>query len=391
MRSRKSQPHLFRSPPLLQGTTALGQPQKVEEIGETFIPYTVFKDYVRGLAEGSFRGAKYDLLHHNCNTFSNDLCQFLCGCCIPKYILDLPQDFLATPLGQTLAPLISAAGGNNSGGFSFEPQISGQSALGGREASPGFEDLNTQIEAARLQSLALNERRNEIKEKIAKKEKKKEKKRKKEGKSGSASSTAESDVNNNTMSEANSGNGDVIPSEMLPSEQVLQDEANERQAEEERKKAREPPVIFNTVEAKVELDELVKHLDGSLTQDEQVALEELHQYLLMGEGSWALGEGFLVFVERVLRDPNVKPEVRVHLLRALANAALKDDVILLLHQDRKDHVLMNYAQDIDRHTLEEQQAMALFVSVFKNIEFHERITRSLVLWSPWSSADGEFV
>jgi hypothetical protein len=43
-------------------------------------------------------------------------------------------------------------------------------------------------------------------------------------------------------------------------------------------------------------------------------------------------------------------------------AALKDDVILLLHQDRRDHVLMNYAQDVDRLTQEEQLALSLFVS-----------------------------
>lgn len=354
----------------------LGKPQKIEQIGDTYIPYAVFKDYVRGLAEGTFRGAQYDLLQHNCNTFSNDLCQFLCGCCIPKYILDLPAEFLATPLGQSLGPLLAQISGGGGGGFSFEPQITGgggQSAVVHREPSPGFDDLNTQIEAARLQSLALNERRNTIAEKLARKEKKREKKRKKEQGGKSSSSGTESGGGSNgeqvkkagAMSESNgsNGNGEPIPSEMLPSEQVLEEEARERLAEEEKKKARDPPIVFNTVDAKVELEELVKHLDGSLSNDEQLALEEMHQYLLMGEGSWALGEGFLLFVERVLRDPNVKPEVRVHLLRALANAALKDDVILLLHQDRKDHVLMNYAQDIDRHTLEEQQAMALFVSI----------------------------
>lgn len=320
---------------------------------------------MRGLSEGTFRGAQYDLLRHNCNTFSNDLCQFLCGCCIPKYILDLPGDFLATPLGQSLAPLISQIGAGSGPGFAFEPQFAGggQSQLGGREQSPGFDDLNTQIEAARLQSLALTERRNTIKDKLAKKEKKREKKRRKEGGGGGKSTSSGEGGDTAEMSESNgNGNGDAIPAEMLPSEQVAEEEARERLAEEERKKARDPPVIFNCVDPKLELEELVKHLDGSLSNDEQLALEELHQYLLMGEGSWALGEGFLVFVERVLRDPNVKPEVRVHLLRALSNAALKDDVILLLHQDRKDHVLMNYAQDIDRHTLEEQQAMALFVS-----------------------------
>lgn len=53
-----------------------------------------------------FRGSNYSLLKHNCNTFSEDLCQFLCGASIPKYILDLPSEFLSTPLGQTLGPLI---------------------------------------------------------------------------------------------------------------------------------------------------------------------------------------------------------------------------------------------------------------------------------------------
>lgn len=105
-------------------------------------------------------------------------------------------------------------------------------------------------------------------------------------------------------------------------------------------------------------------VDGVISKDEEVALEEMHQYLLEGEGSWALGDGFLIFVGRILRDPSISTETRVHLLRALANAALKDDIILLLHQDRRDHVLMNYSQDIDKHAPEEQQALALFVSHF---------------------------
>jgi hypothetical protein len=48
-------------------------------------------------------------------------------------------------------------------------------------------------------------------------------------------------------------------------------------------------------------------------------------------------------------------------MNILAIAALKDDVILVLHQDRKDHVLMNYAFEIDRIAPEEQEALALFV------------------------------
>lgn len=55
-------------------------------------------------------------------------------------------------------------------------------------------------------------------------------------------------------------------------------------------------------------------------------------------------------------------EVRVKILNILAVAALKDDVILLLHSDRKEHVIMNYAYEIDRLSKEEQEALALFVS-----------------------------
>lgn len=115
---------------------------------------------------------------------------------------------------------------------------------------------------------------------------------------------------------------------------------------------------------------MVKLVDDKLVEEEKVALEELHQYLLFGEGSWALGDAFLLFVGHVLRDPEISPESRVHLLRSLACCALKDDVILLLHQDRRDHVMMNYAQDIDKHTPEEQQALALFVSTFTHKIFH---------------------
>lgn len=110
------------------------------------------------------------------------------------------------------------------------------------------------------------------------------------------------------------------------------------------------------------MENLVRLVDGKLSKDDETAVEELHQYLIQGEGSWALGEGFLLFVGRILEDKNLQVEARVHLLRTLAAAALNDDIILLLHQDRREHILMNYAQDIDRKSPEEQEGIALFVS-----------------------------
>lgn len=72
-----------------------------------------------------------------------------------------------------------------------------------------------------------------------------------------------------------------------------------------------------------------------------------------------------------MNDPAVAPAVRVNMLRLLAAAALKDDVILLLHQDRRDHVMMNFAQEVDRHTPDEQNSLALFVSVLLGLpQYH---------------------
>ncbi|XP_053687433.1 uncharacterized protein LOC128736941 [Sabethes cyaneus] len=364
----------------IPGTTVLGEPLKKEIIGQTFIPLPVFTDYVRGLAESTFRGSKYNLIRHNCNTFSEDLCQFLCGVGIPKYILDLPQEILSQ-LGGGLLSLVERLGsvGDPTGDFQYESNSVG----GNRAPSPGLEQLNNQIEQARQQSQELNERRNKIRDKIDKSTKKKEKKSKRDSKN-----SADSDQNSNGMSEgeAESQNGlngvnGSIPPEMLPSEKVLKEEEAERLAEEERKKNREQPIIFKEVDPKLELECLVNLVDGKLSEEEQIAVDELHQYLLLGEGAWALGDGFLVFVGRMFRDSSLSTEVRVHLLRALANAALKDDIILLLHQDRREHVLMNFAQDIDKHPPEEQQAMALFMcNLFEN----DNASEWLLYISEWS-------
>lgn len=123
---------------------------------------------------------------------------------------------------------------------------------------------------------------------------------------------------------------------------------------------------------------------------------ELDQYMLENEGSWALGEGFLSFVGqyidfccfilnsvfiscykylfklivkcfyfigRLLNDDQLVSEVRETILNILAVAALKDDIILVLHQDRREHILMNYANGFDKLPLLERLALTLFVSI----------------------------
>jgi len=88
------------------GGTMLGQPLTIEDLGETEISEDIFQDYLRTQSQDRFRGDRYDLLRHNCNNFSHETAQFLVGKGIPQHILDLPNEVLATPLGQMLAPML---------------------------------------------------------------------------------------------------------------------------------------------------------------------------------------------------------------------------------------------------------------------------------------------
>lgn len=51
------------------------------------------------------------------------------------------------------------------------------------------------------------------------------------------------------------------------------------------------------------------------------------------------------------------------MLRCLCCAALREDVSLVLHQDRRHHALLSYAYNIDRLPVDEQLALLLFVSI----------------------------
>ncbi|KAG0168350.1 hypothetical protein DFQ28_004953 [Apophysomyces sp. BC1034] len=99
------------------GTTQHGQPLQRIDMGQTFLPKDIPARYlhVKGLTYDRprqltqiyiARPEKYHLLDFNCNTFSNELCQFLTGQSVPNHITDLPKEFLETPFGQSLLPMI---------------------------------------------------------------------------------------------------------------------------------------------------------------------------------------------------------------------------------------------------------------------------------------------
>ncbi|KAI9249457.1 PPPDE putative peptidase domain-containing protein [Phascolomyces articulosus] len=100
---------ILSSPP---GTTHLGPPLEVIDMGETYLPEEVVIEYIES-QRSVFTPEKYHLLDFNCNTFSNSLCQFLTGGNIPQHISDLPADFLNTPLGQSIRPMIEGMFGQS--------------------------------------------------------------------------------------------------------------------------------------------------------------------------------------------------------------------------------------------------------------------------------------
>ncbi|POW04925.1 hypothetical protein PSTT_10044 [Puccinia striiformis] len=87
------------------GQSHHGKPLRIIELGSTMIDPETLLEYIDGL-RSSWTADVYHLLERNCNNFSNEVVGFLNGASVPDYILNLPQEFLATPLGASMRPMI---------------------------------------------------------------------------------------------------------------------------------------------------------------------------------------------------------------------------------------------------------------------------------------------
>lgn len=146
----------------------------------------------------------------------------------------------------------------------------------------------------RYNSFLLEQRRKTLKEKLAKKERKREKKRRKIIEEGLTVPPELEDIQMAESVETLNG-----AEAQLPSEQALALEEEERREREEKKKSRDPPIVYkDLIDVKNEFDALIGLIDGKLSADEQRFIEELHQYMLENEGSWALSDGFLEFISK---------------------------------------------------------------------------------------------
>jgi hypothetical protein len=82
------------------GRTPYGVPVENIPLGDSHIPEDVFLEFLQEISS-RFSVESYDLLHNNCNNFTNECSIFLTGTPIPEYITSLPSQVLNTPLGES--------------------------------------------------------------------------------------------------------------------------------------------------------------------------------------------------------------------------------------------------------------------------------------------------
>ncbi|KAL4707497.1 hypothetical protein ACJJTC_000249 [Scirpophaga incertulas] len=347
------------------GGTVLGAPHRVERLGHTFVPFQVFVDYIQGLATTTYTPSAYRLLEHNCNHFSEEVAQFACGGHVPKHIVRQP-DVLPPAIRLAVQALLDGLVPSSA------QAVYAEGVRQSRQESPEFRTLNTQIEEVRAQGAQLEKQRSTLAEKLARKERRREKKRHKRAMEAGAGDPASSEMS------------EPVEVEAAPREEASHAGPSAAlDLPDDHDMPREPPIIFTDIDGAQEFEKFSKALECvELTAEEKQSVDELQQYLVQGEGSWVLGDEFLTFIGRILHSGDIESEVRVCALRCLAAAALKDDVALVLHQDRRRHCLLAYCQRLDLRPLPEQRAAATMLC---NLFAHTSSSEWLLYISEWEA------
>lgn len=94
--------------------TPYGYPVKELDFGYTNKTHEELKAYIKSI-NSQFTINTYDVLHHNCNHFTDAALFFLVGKHLPNSILKQHEEILNTPMGQMVRPMLEnmSRGGNN--------------------------------------------------------------------------------------------------------------------------------------------------------------------------------------------------------------------------------------------------------------------------------------
>jgi len=154
------------------------------------------------------------------------------------------------------------------------------------------------------------------------------------------------------------------------------------------KKERKPHIkgiTFRDFDHVKDFEDLVRTVVTLCNQEEQERLREMEDWIVKKEGTWVLAEGFNNFLGKVMHDESWPSDGRVAMLRLMAYGAAEDDIVLILHMDRKDHLLMNYAQKFDLNPIREQEALAM---MFCNLFETGSASEWLLYISEWEAPGG---
>lgn len=102
-------------------------PIEIQSLGHTTLTQQQFEAWCTTVGASEFAPETYDLLQHNCNTFSNVAATRGLGLSqgVPQWILDVPGRFLASPMGQMIRPILD------------NMQLQGPGEVGGQYQRPG--------------------------------------------------------------------------------------------------------------------------------------------------------------------------------------------------------------------------------------------------------------
>ncbi|KAI0214738.1 Desumoylating isopeptidase 1 [Lamellibrachia satsuma] len=87
--------------------TILGDPHKTADLGETLVPFEKYMAHLQKLSNTTFRPKDYELIKHNCNTFTDTMARYLTGQNIPSYITENANELRTSPLVTQMEKIMS--------------------------------------------------------------------------------------------------------------------------------------------------------------------------------------------------------------------------------------------------------------------------------------------
>ncbi|XP_072030052.1 uncharacterized protein [Amphiura filiformis] len=357
------------------GGTILGRPDQIHHLGNTEVTYSLFLDYLGGLGAEDYSGDKYNLFDHNCNSFSNEVAEFLTSKHIPSFIINLPQEILNTPIGAILKPIMDSMSANPMGKPTvqghrpaYDPviPISQQQLIDSNTATNGSIDANEPSTSAANQDAAVaGVGKDSNKDGGAGKEK-------------SASVNNDESVNkedeNDAAASGSSTNGErtlsgakTSPASLKKS--FIDEELTEEKYQETMRRLRMPISatlkLFKEANPEACVDAVKASVpEGLLTPEELALLDSLKVSLIIIPDDCyddppppVHPQCFLV-IGKLLSLPvgELSPDVLHPLVDCLQLAFLKQDVITLM-QENDDHMIMNFVSMCECQTLEVQIAV----------------------------------